>query len=195
MIYELIIGYTCNWNCDYCAVDTHNKIISEKEVFLKIDDILENSIVILSGGELGTMNKNYILNVINKLKDKSCELHLNTNGLFIKKYSDLLHHFTKINYHCSENLNLEDKLIYGNFNYLLIVTDKNVGNLQSFLEKHKEINFNIIPATTPSTGIKNAPILTKENRMMILKKFGTKLNKQSKINLLNGVDYSKIIYI
>lgn len=195
--YEVILTYKCNWNCSYCAVNTHNNFISDYDAFKKLEKIPEGSDVTISGGELGMLDKNKIIQFIQILNLKKCDINLNSNGLFIKKYPDLLHKFKKINYHCSENLNLNDEILKVNHkevDYILIVHDENIEYLDEFLKKHNTI-FCIIPATTPKTGIKTAPILSKKNSINILKKYNKYLSIESKKYLLLGKDYTNTIFL
>jgi organic radical activating enzyme len=196
MIYEVILTYNCNWNCEYCCVNTHENKLNYEDALKKLEIIEEDSTVILSGGELGTLPKDKVINFINLLQNKNCKLHLNTNGLFLRKYEDLLTNFEEINYHCSQDLDITDEIIILNkkINYILIVHDLNIHKLQQFLEKNKDLKFCIYPASTPSTGIKNAPELSSINKFKILKQFNSRLTKKSIKRLINE-DFSKITFL
>lgn len=196
--YELIITYKCNWDCNYCCVNTHSKS-EPNNIFKNIDKIENNSIVTLSGGEPGMLSKKKIYDIINKLIEKNCIICLNTNGLFIKKYKDLLKYFDKINYHISQNVEIEDEFIilenYYNVDYILIINDNNYKNIELFFDKYPNILFNIIPASNPEDGMIDGPELTKGMRNLIVTKYYKHLNKESKYRMLFEKDFSNIIYL
>lgn len=190
--YELVIAYKCNWNCSYCAVDTHKqKELTKDEVISKIQKIEPKSNVTLSGGELGLCKKEYLLEIIQLLKEKECNLALNTNGLFIKRYPDLLKEFEYVLYHCSENLTeievLPDEFDSSYTQYMIVVDDNNFINLRSFLEKYSFIKFDIVPSTMPE-GINNT-ILSYKNRIKILTTFHKYMTDESKKYILKGRPY------
>lgn len=196
--YELIITYKCNWDCNYCCVNTHSRN-EPTNIFEKIDKIENKSMVTLSGGEPGMMSRKKIKIIINKLIEKECIICLNTNGLFIKKYKDLLKYFDKINYHISQNVDINDEFIlleaYYNVDYILIVNDNNYKNIELFFKKYPDILFNIIPSSNPDDGIITAPELSKNMRNLIVTKYYKFLNKESISRLLFEKDFSNIIYL
>lgn len=196
--YEVILTYECNWNCEYCSVNTHNNHITNDMAISKLLSIPECSIVTLSGGEIGLLDKKIIEEFLKILNFKNCELQLNTNGFFLEKYPELLVNFNKIYYHCSEDLNVTDhiiKLQNESIYYMLVVHDKNYHKLDNFINKHNDIVFHIVPASTPNTGIKGSPELCKNNKINILKKYGNILTTESKLFLLGKNFYKDIIYI
>lgn len=196
--YELIITYKCNWDCEYCCVDTHSRN-EPSNIFSKIELIEENSLVTLSGGEPGMLSRKKIISIIDKLLLKKCTICLNTNGLFIKKYKDLLKYFDKINYHISQNVDINDKFTilesYYNVDYILIIHDMNYKNIELFFEKYPNILFNVIPASNPDDGIKNGPELSKKLRNLVATKYYKNLNRESRYRLLFEKDFSNIIYL
>jgi hypothetical protein len=108
------------------------------------------------------------------LINKKCELYLETNGLFIKKYYDLCKNFYEILYHCSVDMNINDNIIIDSslpLRYLLIVNDKNICNLEKFLFKYSMIKFDIIEATYPYKDCITGPTLSKNNKYTILTKY------------------------
>jgi len=195
--YEINLTYTCNWNCSYCCVDTHNKNIS----FTKVKELLKiiepNSTVSLSGGEVGTLPKYKIEYVIKQLIIKNCDISLNTNGLFLNKYPELIKYFDEILYHCSENLDnsitLNKKLLelYNkNILKLLLVIDNNgLKKLNTFDFKY---TYDIIPATN-STG-KNMSKLDKKLYPKLLK-YKKYMIKESYKKLIKNTRYDDIVYL
>jgi organic radical activating enzyme len=194
---ELVVTWVCNWHCNYCSVDTHNRpILTMDEVKQKLNSVTPGYIVTLSGGEVGTMKREDIEYIIKELKSKKCKLHINTNGLFIKRYKDLCKHFDNILYHCSEDLELSDNIIIDeelNLDYLLIVTDKNFHKLESFLNKYKDIKFNLVSSTMPF-GI-NGTTLSKINKNKMLAKFHNRMTEESKMRVFKEKDFDAIIYL
>lgn len=188
---ELVITWICNWNCEYCAVDTHNQEVFDLQDKLK--EIPEGSHVTLSGGEPGALSREVIWDTIKYLKDKNCSLSLNTNGTFIRKYSDLLPSFKKILYHCSEDLDVSDKILIGDYDYFLVVTDNNYHKLEEFLKANPNIIFNIAGASNP-IGMNN-PTLSQDNKYDMLKRFSHQMTKESKLRAITEKDFDAITYL
>jgi organic radical activating enzyme len=197
--YELIITYKCNWNCSYCCVDTHNRP-EPINIFENINKIPNGSMITISGGEPGLLQKNKIIEILDKLLEKKCDIGINTNGLFLEKYPDLIEkYFTNINYHVSPELDINDDIVKletsFKINYLLIVTDINFKNLDNYLAKYPDIIFTIIPASNPGSGILGAPELNMKNRFRILKKYYKRITQESKKVLLKDKVFDNIIYL
>ncbi len=194
MEYEVVITYKCNWDCVYCCVDTHNNLLKES-VIDKLNRIENNSKVILSGGEIGLLKETELLLYITILKSKNCTINVNTNGMFLSNYPHLLTHINKIYYHCSEDLD-NTFTIYPNLNieYLLIIHDDNIHKLGKFLES-TNIKFYMVPASTPSTGIKDAPVLSDINKFKVLKLYSKSMTSKSKLRFIKEKDFSKTIYM
>jgi len=218
LTYEIFLTYKCNWDCKYCCVDTHSKndidINLIKELLKKIKS---NSNVVLSGGEVGLLNLNIINYVIQKLKEKNCKIGINTNGLFIKKYFNILKRFFKykIYFHCSEDLkefylpknnfihSISDLLKFQNIDFLLIIDDENINRLETFLNKYKKYNlkYSIIPATNDLKNSKITTLSIKNYKRLL--KFKEFMTKESKYYLINSIylkndykdRYKKIIYL
>lgn len=194
---ELVVTWTCNWFCDYCCVDTHNRPkLSMEEVKAKLDKITPGYNVTLSGGEVGTMRRDDIEFIIRELEAKGCKLSINTNGYFVKRYPDLLHHFEYILYHCSEDLDIDDEIIIDpalNLQYLLIVTDNNYHKLDAFLAKYSNIHFNLVAATMPA-GIDKV-ILSPRLKHAMLRKHHSRMTEESKKRVFKEKDFDAIIYL
>lgn len=191
---ELVVTWVCNWDCEYCCVDTHNrgKLMME-EVKDKIKKIDYGCNVTISGGEPGALKRKDIDYILGELDKKNCTPSINTNGTFLRKYPDLINKFDDILYHCSENIDINDELIEGDFNYLLIVTDNNIQNLDAFLEKHKLKKFNLVAATNPE-GIDKCVLSTK-NKYNMLKKHHKQMTEESIKRIFNEKDFDAITYI
>ncbi len=140
----------CNWNCDYCLVDTHNaEKVSFEKLINTIDlKILDNSFVSLTGGEIGTMNKYNVDILFKKLNEKKCDICIDTNGLFIRKFPEYYTKIVDYFYHCSETLGDEDILenisdLDNKITFMIVVSDSNFKNAKKFLTKWDNVLFHV----------------------------------------------------
>jgi len=155
---ELVITYKCDWDCSYCLIDTHNQPNRPyKEVKEDAIKIPSNTEVTLSGGETGLMPRRQLVELIDILKSKNCDLDLLTNGLFIKKHLDLLSNFKEVFYHCVEYLTDEHSIKYpdldqNKFVYILVVIDEDLesGSLIRMMDRYPHIKFLVLPDTRRS---------------------------------------------
>lgn len=193
---EVELTHKCNWNCPYCAIQTHSlPDISNKEMITKIKQIQRNSFVTLSGGEPGTLDKRQICNIIDILQQKSCVINLNTNGLFLQRYLDLTSNFNQIIYHCSENLDniVKQFDVQCELRYMIVITDDNFSKLDTFLRKHTDIIFDIIPASYDDEY--RRPLLSLTNRHKVLAKFSSQMTKESIKRMIHDKDWSIMSFI
>lgn len=199
--YAITLTYKCNWSCSYCAV--RNTVdwkpsVTLEDIKQKIDVIEDYSVVTLFGGEPGILDEDVLRYIITKLtQDKHCKLKLETNGLFIKRFPQLIHNFETITYHCSEDLDETDTILecnHPNVVYMIIIHDNNINKLGRFLETHKSPEkFYAVEATYPHeiTG----PTLSKPNKNILLARFGGRLTKDAIHRLIYGFDFSNIIFL
>ncbi len=196
---ELVVTYDCNWHCDYCCVDTHNKPeITLEDLQAKLEKVTPGYNVTLSGGEVGMLSYNKLAMIIDKLQQKNCPISLNTNGLFLDKYPELIKHFEYILYHCSEDLIKSPKeysIPFGaKLEYMLVVTDNNIHRLEMFLHQHKATTFHVVAATQPEDGLDVT--LSNENRYAIMAKRYNNISKESLNRLIvKEKEFDSIIYI
>jgi Radical SAM superfamily len=194
---ELIVTWVCNWHCEYCCVDTHNRpTLTMDEVKSKLDRVIPGYNVTLSGGEVGSMKRADIEYILDELDKKGCTIHINTNGLFIKRYRDLCNRFKTILYHCSEDINPTDDIIIDpelDIEYLLIVTDNNFSRLEDFLNKYPEIQFNLVAASNPD-GI-FGPTLSNELKHRMLKEYHSRMTTDSIKRVFTEKDFDAITYL
>jgi organic radical activating enzyme len=194
---EIVVTWVCNWHCDYCCVDTHNRPRLKMEtVKEKLSRLLPGYNVTISGGEVGTMKRSDIEFILTEIESRGCRPSINTNGLFIKRYRDLLHRFDTILYHCSENLELTDEIIIDpelKLEYLLIVSDNNYDRLEDFLNKYPDIKFHLVASTMPE-GI-TGPVLSSKNKYAMLSKFHRRMTDESKKRVFKEKDFDSIIYL
>lgn len=194
---ELVVTWVCNWNCEYCCVDTHNRPeLTMEEVKRKLDQIIPGYNVTLSGGEVGSMKREDIEYILNELESKGCKVSINTNGLFIKRYPDLLPRFQEILYHCSEDIDIRDDIIIApefNIQYLLIVTDNNFAKLDAFLQKYPDITFHLVAATNPK-GIYNVT-LSSQLKHKMLTRYRDRMSREAKVRVFKEKDFDSIVYL
>ena len=198
--YAITLTYDCNWHCPYCAVrNVYDRRQTTKEDVLRKIDLIENgSSVTFFGGEPGLVDKDDLLLYIRALTLKFCDLELETNGTFIKKYPELLKYFKEVRYHCSSDLDegkIQKIVPIGNevYRYLIVVHDGNFNKLKSFLELNNDIIFDVIEATYPYE--KTGPTLSRENKNYIITHFFRSMSKESLGWLLHGRNYDNKIYL
>lgn len=200
---ELITNYSCNWNCDFCAVDTHNHKEITFEVLEEKLNIIDRNFkgwnVTISGGEPGMMSRDRIQYIIDRLKESNCSISLNTNGLFLKKYPDLAKYFDYVLYHCSENLDTDPDYesaskFQAKIDFMIVVSDNNIHNLDKFMKRNMDTTFHIVAATKADGGL---PVtLSNKNRYSILGKKYPNISKESlKRLIVKEKDFGSIIYI
>jgi organic radical activating enzyme len=195
--YEVIITYKCNWKCNYCSVDTHSHLkLSFDDVMHKIQTIPQGSYVTLSGGEVGSMKRSHIEQIIHTLQDKQCVLGINTNGLFLQRYVDLAHNFRDITYHCTENIDISDE-VYVNYSlpidYMIVVNDDNFFKLKQFLDKYPDIRFSLVAASNPE-GM-SGPTLSTKLKYRMLTEFHLRMTEDSKKRIFTEKQFNLITYL
>jgi molybdenum cofactor biosynthesis enzyme MoaA len=171
---EIALTFKCNWNCDFCCEDTHNRVnitFDDIKNKLKILDKFPGKGVILSGGEIGTLPTNILEYVFDKIKDR--HVSINTNGLFLKKYKQFKPFVNTIGYHCSEDLTTDpdyETLEYWDTqekDFMIVVNETNLKNLENFLERNKNQDFTLDLATQYPGG--KTKIFRKKDRFKLLK--------------------------
>ena len=180
--YSVYFTFRCNWKCDYCIMDTHNQKEPEN-IIDKINRIEDYSNVSISGGEPGLGNRELVYEAFDILVSKNCCIHLNTNGLFIKNFPDLIDKIETINYHCSEdfiNPHIERYSQYTNIIYNIVVTDKNLENLEEFIEHNKDLKFLVFSADKRiNDNGKTNQYLSTKNIFKLYNKFKDNILKES----------------
>lgn len=164
MWFEFITNTKCNWNCSYCAFDrvpsatmTKETINKHKYVFdiiRKLEQVEESTIVV-EGGEIGLIKDNSILLELFKQFDNRAIV--NTNGEFFKDDRAVLYpYIKKYFYHIAPDAKkkvligkvaMPAEIIYG-------VVDDNWQFIDEFVafNKHLEIRY---------TGLEMADFSTK----------------------------------
>jgi organic radical activating enzyme len=150
--YTLYLTYKCNWYCDYCSEDTHNRgRISFEEIKTKVESLPDNCDVAITGGEPGVARKDIVHWVLNRLVEKNCFININTNGTFFKRFPELCHIPHSFLYHCSEHLNDEEIFIpdfidLNKINFQLVISDSTMNRLDYYINKYPQIQFLIYGA-------------------------------------------------
>lgn len=200
--FAFMLTRECNWHCKYCAVqnkhDQGDGPLLDNDVLENASKVQSSSIVTLFGGEPGLASRELVEKCINILEEKNCTLYLETNGLFIEKYPDLLSHFTEVLYHCSEDLDVADQILQTSFSrvrYLIIVHDENIQKLRAFLDAHSDITFDIIEATYPYPDEMYGPTLSASNKKKLILEFGHRMSRESLSRLIHGKDFERIEFL
>lgn len=184
--YKLPITFACNWKCSYCCVDTHNqKEVMLDDIYKTIEQYPLESVVHIEGGEPGLVSKDIIYSIIDKLINKKCDLILNTNGTFLKKYPELLYQFSTIVYHCIENVTLRNKIEeydYNNLTYMLVFDKtEQLSDIIYYIENYPHITFFIAWDIKTQLSIKR-------EILHFLSKYRNRITKDSITYLLNPGD-------
>lgn len=148
MEYCITVTYKCNWNCEYCVIDTHNA----KEIGLSnledINNIKNGQKVSISGGEPGLVSDELLIKIIKKLREKSCIIQINSNGTIFRK-PHIVEMVDSIFYHCTKDFEIND-VVNRDFpnktTYMAVVSDNNHHNLDAFLKKNSDLNIHLLGA-------------------------------------------------
>jgi len=181
----LVLTYQCNWACEYCIVDTHDQIPKEmNEVLAEIETYEENSSVTLGGGEPGMLGRADLQIIFNKLKEKNITIDLLTNGLFLKKYPELLIEIDEVFYHCVEDLTLKKDIELfdkDNLHYILVASSDNLGeDLEYYFNKYPDIEFVLSANVKPGERVEINKFLT------FIKKYPNNISKRTMIEFIKN---------
>ena len=199
---EHVIALTskCGWDCSYCAVRNSHDFQEEltfESLLEALEQVKSGSVATLTGGEPGLAPRSWIGTALEKLEAKRAEIWLETNGLFAKRYPDLLHRFSGIVYHCSRELDPDSRVLaidHPNVRYFLVVHDGSFPKLGAFMEAHPEVaKWDVVAATYPfeTTG----PTLSEANRHELLCRYSHKLTLDSIKRLTREKDFSHIRFL
>jgi organic radical activating enzyme len=148
MEYCITVTFDCNWNCDYCVINTHNAHIADMSNINDIDKIKNGSHVNISGGEPGLVSEELLLEIIKKLREKSCFIQINSNGT-IFRMPKVVEKVDHVFYHCTKDFDINDK-INRDFkhitSYMAVVSNKNWEKVDAFLEKNEDLKLILFAA-------------------------------------------------
>lgn len=185
--YCISVTYKCNWDCDYCCVDTHNQQEPAEETVLNYArQVKPFSHVSLSGGEPGMIEESLLIKLLDIFEEKKCVIGVNTNGMFWIKYSQYADRIDDYRYHCS--LDLKNKVWKPpghenmNIKYLIVVTDKNYPLLDSFLTKNEDIPIVVYSADEAIVHGKPGTKLSAGNRIKLYQNFKHRIR-------MDNIDY------
>jgi organic radical activating enzyme len=199
-VYELVVTRLCNWSCIYCSEDCNNypEDIDTSIIDNIIDsEIPDNSLVRLSGGEVGVLNSKRVVNIINKLEDKNCQLELNTNGLFMKKYPHYISKFNRIIWHVSEDLKplkIDTSLLHDNIEPMIVVSDKIFKRLDDFMKVNEDVMLNVVASDLDFCDCGN-DTLSEDNIKLLIRKNYKNMTRQSKLELLGTPRKEKVKFL
>lgn len=157
----------------------------------------DGAVVTLFGGEPGILPREDIVLYMDTLLGRGCTLKLETNGLFARRFPDLMGKFSFVTYHCSQELDEDDEILdigTENVRYMLVVHDGNFGKIDAFLSSHLfPERFYAVEATYPhgNTG----PTLSRRNRNMLLTRFSSRIERSAIDRLLHGHDFDGTIFL
>jgi organic radical activating enzyme len=191
--FTLYLTYKCNWFCDYCSEDTHNRNeVTVEDIQRKLSEIPANSDVAITGGEPGILSKDVLKMVFDDLTAKNCFINVNTNGLFFKRHPELCDIPQSFLYHCSEHLT-EDELYIPNFiprekiDFLLVVTDETYKRLDYYIEKYPNIKFLLFGADRVQYDNHRAGKgLSRTNGFKVYTKYKDRIHPDSYIHLITS---------
>jgi organic radical activating enzyme len=183
--YTLYVTYRCNWFCNYCSEDTHNRPdVEVEDLRKKVEALPDGCDVAITGGEPGTLKRDVMEWLLTRLKEKGCFINVNTNGTFFKKHKDLCNIPDSYLYHCSEHL--EDEEIWipewvdqTKIDFQLVITDDTMHRLSYYVDKYPTIKFLVFGADNVI-----GKSLSRANGFKIYKDFKDKIDPNSYVYLI-----------
>lgn len=188
--YCIMVTFDCNWDCSFCITDTHSQPTVTFEMLKeKIDEVLPNSEVSLSGGEPALLSKESLSYCIAELKKKNCEITVNTNGLFFIRHPEFINDIDYFYYHCTEDLDITKginlkNVPFGKTEFMMVLTDDNFNNLEWFLDEYPEIEFKVTSADQTFVKGTMGTKLSKMNGIRVWHKFKDRISADSMMFLL-----------
>jgi organic radical activating enzyme len=183
--YTLYVTYKCNWFCNYCSEDTHNRNdVTIADLKRKVEQLPNGSDVSITGGEPGLLDKEIMLWLLTELKNKGCLININTNGTFFKKHRDVCHMPDSFLYHCSEHLEddeiwIPEHIDIAKITFQLVVTDDTMDRLSYYVNKYANIKFLVFGADNVI-----GKGLSRANGFKLCKEFKDRIDPESYIYLM-----------
>ena len=185
--YTLYVTYKCNWFCNYCSEDTHNRNdVTIEDLQRKVEQLPNNSDVSITGGEPGTLKKDVMAWLLTTLKNKGCLINVNTNGTFFKKHTSVCHIPDSFLYHCSEHLEdaeiwIPEHIDINKISFQLVITDDTMDRLEYYVNKYPDIKFLVFGADNVI-----GKGLSRANGFKICKEFKDRIDPESYIHLMTS---------
>ena len=182
--YTLYVTYKCNWFCNYCSEDTHNRNdVTDEQLEAKVNAIPPNSDVAITGGEPGLLSRPKMAWLLNELKSKNCFININTNGTFFKKHKELCHIPDSFLYHCTENLEddiwIPEHVDINKIDFQLVITDHTMDRLQHYIDRYPNIKFLVFGADNVI-----GEGLSRANGFKVYAKFKDRIDPNSYLHLI-----------
>ena len=201
----ILVTEKCNNKCYHCDIPTikspKNFTVSNLE---KVKNLLSNyKNIVITGGEPGILSRNHLDYLFSALPDK---VEVNTNGLFIKKgyFMKYYSRISRLQYHPVVELTEEIKvpLIDSKIYYHLPITSKNVTQINDFLIKYPNINFelamydskvpgdqpdyDLIDLSLPNISKHSIEVLRSADNIKNIRKLCSNLCVEPALDLVNG---------
>lgn len=131
----------CSNRCSYCDIGKmKNRKSPDKNIIDKYIPIINSSPwerVNLTGGEIGTLDPNILRFLFEELGSK--KIKINTNGLFLKRYSnEYLHLIERIHLHPVSEIDQSFQETYKDVFYTFPLHHNNIIYLDGFLSAHRK---------------------------------------------------------
>lgn len=196
MRYCITVTHECNWDCPYCITNTHNK---NRDFVVALEHAYNMECgqkVSLSGGEPGLLATGQLLEIIRVLKSKDCEVQIVSNGT-IFDHPEVMEVIDGVWYHCSIDMELSDTVNreYPNkTEYMVVLTDNNIHNLEAFLERHSDLQIVLVAGEKVPVHGKTGEYLSVSNALKVALKYKGMISKNN-LKYLLGREYQNEVVI
>ncbi len=124
---------------------------TESQILNNISNLPSNVDVSIDHQELGELTREYIITIFDAVKKKNNRITLNTNGLFLEKYPDLVDKYINdIMYHCISDISSRKDIILYNFKkdiefvyHIELKKNDSLEDIEYYINKYNDIIFSI----------------------------------------------------
>lgn len=184
--YEVNVTHRCNWDCPYCSM-RYVKSWGGAPTWELIAAVPRGSTLTLSGGEPGLLQRKELEKILSAAQ--GLDLHLNTNGTFLKRFPELSGLFSRINLHLDPSRKVFMTELE-TVNRVVVATKTNQDTLLEFLGGLTSLGkFDVIPSTH-STGKVDEFTCTKLDPRLF-----PFMSKESLRHYFLGDRYKGIVYL
>jgi organic radical activating enzyme len=163
--------------------------ITLDDIMGKLDGLAPGDYVSLNGGEPGLVPRTIMDPLMEHLIAHECDINVNTNGEFFRRYPDYIDIVHTIQYHCSEKLDLDTDIEFitdtDKVSYVLVIDDDSLSRLGDFMDKYSDITFKIYAATRPYSVLPNRTSLSKANALKLVREYGDRIDKTALLKILH----------